>query len=401
MLMRMMQQLSGDIMNDVKAFIQKQCDEIRHTVNNEKALIAVSGGVDSTTCAMLTHKAMGNNLQCIFIDTGFMRLNEPKGVESFFNGLNLPFKIIDAQQKFLEAIKGIEDAEEKRKRFRMIFYKTLGETAKNAGCKFLIQGTIAPDWIETKGRIKTQHNVLNQIGINPKVQFGFNLIEPLAYLYKDQVRDVARELKIKTDFSERQPFPGPGLLVRVVGKVTKEKLDIEKRATTVVEENFTGDQYFAAIIDDEVEKNNKIPRTVAKFFDKEKISIDVKVSKNNVTGVKGDLRAYKKLALLTVKSDSNLFKPPIKKLVELQVDIISNNHDFTRVAYNVTETPRNGKYIILLRSVTTRDFMSTGVTEIPWNVLIKTANKIMEDNKEVSAVYYDVTPKPPATVEYE
>ena len=399
--MRMMQKLSGNTMYDAKDFIQKQCDEIKHTVNNEKALIAVSGGVDSTTCAMLTHKAIGNNLQCIFIDTGFMRLNESKRVESFFNSLNLPFKIVDAQQKFLEAVEGIEDAEEKRKRFRMIFYKTLGESAKKAGCKFLVQGTIAPDWIETKGGIKTQHNVLDQIGINPKVQFGFYLIEPLAYLYKDQVRDVARELKIKTDFSERQPFPGPGLLVRVVGKVTKEKLDIEKRATTVVEENFMGDQYFAAIIDDEVEKNNKIPETVVKFFDKEKISIDVKAPKNNVTGVKGDLRAYKKLALLTVISDSELFKPSIKKLVELQVDIISNNPDFTRVAYNVTENPRSRKYIILLRSVTTRDFMSTGVTEIPWDVLIKTANKIMEENKEVSAVYYDVTPKPPATVEYE
>jgi GMP synthase (glutamine-hydrolysing) len=394
-------QILGDATYDIKDFIQKQCEEIKHAVNDEKALIAVSGGVDSTTCAMLTHKAIGNNLQCIFIDTGFMRLNESKKVESFFNSLNLPFRIVNAQQKFLEAVEGIEDAEEKRKRFRMIFYKTFSEAAKNFGSRFLVQGTIAPDWIETKGGIKTQHNVLDQIGINPRDVFGFQVIEPLAYLYKDQVRNVARELKIKTDFSERQPFPGPGLLVRIIGKVTKEKLDIEKRANAVVEENFTGDQYFAAIIDDQVEKNNKIPETVAKFFDKEKINIDVKVPKNNVTGVKGDLRAYKKLALLTIKSGSNLFKPAIKKLVELQVDIISNNTDFTRVAYNVTEKPRSGNYIILLRSVTTRDFMSTGVTDIPWDVLIKTTDRIMDENKEISAVYYDVTPKPPATVEYE
>lgn len=388
-------------MKDTSEFIKKQTDEIKRVLGNNKVLIAVSGGVDSTTCAALTHNAIGDNLQCVFIDTGFMRLNEPKKVESFFHDLNLPFKIIDSRKRFLDEIRDLEDAEEKRKKFRGVFYETLSESAKAENCKFLVQGTIAPDWIETKGGIKTQHNVLGQVGINPIEKFGFQIVEPLAYLYKDQVRDVARQLKIKFEASERQPFPGPGLLVRVIGKVTEEKLEIEKRTTEIVEKNLTGSQYFAAIIDDEEEKcEHSIDKVVSKFFD-ESLDIRIKVPRNRVTGVKGDLRAYKKLALLRLYSNSKLFKPPIKELIELQVDIISENPDFTRIAYSITENPRKGKYIILIRSITTRDFMTADVTEIPWDILTKTADEMMEECEDVSEVYYDVTPKPPATVEYE
>jgi GMP synthase (glutamine-hydrolysing) len=387
---------------DVENFVEKQCEEIKSVVGDEKALIAASGGVDSTTCAILTHKAIDDKLQCVFIDTGFMRLDEPEKVKEYYNELKLPFKIIDASKRFIDAQEGLVSAEDKRKVFRQTFYDVLSDSAKEEGCRFLVQGTIAADWIETKGGIKTQHNVLSQVGINPVEKFGFQVIEPLVNLYKDQVREVAKLLNIRTDISERQPFPGPGLLVRVIGDINQEKLDIEKKATKIVEKNIEGSQYFAAIMNDEEEEfENNIRELASEFFDINPNDIKVKVPKNLVTGVKGDLRAYKKLAALTINYNSRLFKPTIEKLVELQFDIISKNPEFTRIVYNITEKPRKGKYIILVRSITTRDYMAARVTEIPWDKLTKTAKEIMDTCKEVSEVYYDVTPKPPATVEYE
>ena len=387
---------------NVEEFVEKQCEEIKRVVGDKKALIAVSGGVDSTTCAVLTHKAINNNLQCVFIDTGFMRISEPDKVKEFYEGMKLPFKIIDAGKRFMDTEKGLVEAEDKRKAFRQTFYEVLGESAKKEGCDFLVQGTIAPDWIETKGGIKTQHNILSQIGINPVEKFGFQLIEPLVYLYKDEVREVARYLNIKIDFSERQPFPGPGLLVRIIGSVNQEKLDIEKRATRVVERNIEGSQYFAAVMDDEEQEcEHNIKELTSEFFNIKPNDIKVKVLKNLITGVKGDLRAYKKIAALTITLGSNIFKPTIEKLVELSMDIISKNPEFTRVVYNITEKSRKGKYITLVRSITTRDYMTAKVTVMPLDRLIKTTKEIMDECKEVSEVYYDITPKPPATIEYE
>jgi GMP synthase (glutamine-hydrolysing) len=387
---------------DVEDFVKKQCEEIKRVVEDEKALIAVSGGVDSTTCAVLTHKAIDDNLLCVFIDTGFMRLDEPEKIKKYYDEMNLPFKIIDAGKRFIDAQRGLVTAEDKRKAFRQTFYDVLSESAKEEECKFLVQGTIAPDWIETKGGIKTQHNVLSQVGINPVEKFGFQVIEPLVNLYKDQVREVARYLNVRVDFSERQPFPGPGLSVRIIGDINQEKIDIEKKATKIVEENIVGSQYFAAILNDDYDEyEQNIKELVSGFFDIKPDNIKIKIPKNLVTGVKGDLRAYKKIAALTITISSSRFKPSIEKLIQLQFDIISKTPEFTRVVYNITEKPRKGKYIILVRSVTTRDYMAAKVTEIPWDKLTKTAKQIMDTCKEVSEVYYDVTPKPPATVEYE
>jgi GMP synthase (glutamine-hydrolysing) len=386
-------------MFNAREFIKKQIDEIKQLVGNESVLIAVSGGIDSTVCAVLAHKAIGNQMQCVFIDTGFIRSGESEKVEFLFKSLGLPIKIIHAADYFIDKIKSIEDAEKKRKKFRKIFYEVLSKIAKSFGYKFLIQGTIAPDWIETSGRIKTQHNVLEQIGINPIEKFGFKIIEPLRYLYKDQVRLVAHELGLKPEISEKQPFPGPGLLVRVIGKISREKIEILKNVTEVIEDKLFGDQYFAAIIDDNCVDNSKIRKMVSSFLNIEESKVNVRVPKNLVTGVKGDLRAYKKLVALSIKGEN--FKQTIKNLVLLQNEIISRNPSFTRIVYSITEKPREKKYLIFLRSVETRDFMTAKVTEIEWNILRKVSNEIMKKNKEVSEVFYDITPKPPATIEYE
>jgi len=382
-------------------FVEKTLRELRAIVKEERVLAACSGGVDSVTATFLMHKAIQDNLVTVFIDTGFMRLNEPKEVELLLKELKLPIKIVDAKKRFLEALKGLENAEEKRKKFREIFYSVLSESARAEGCNFLVQGTIAPDWIETKGGIKTQHNILSQIGINPVERFGFQVLEPLAYLYKDQVRAVAKHLGIPL-VPEKQPFPGPGLLVRAIGRISEEKIDTLKAATKLVEESMEGDQCFIAIVDDNDEKDgDQIRDLTSKFFGISPKHVKVNVPKCLVTGVKGDLRAYKKLAALTLMSDSGLFKPSIEILVQLQGEIISKNPDFTRVVYNLTEKPRRGKYLLFLRSVRTRDYMTADVSSIGWDALTKIAERLMDECKAVSAVYYDITPKPPATVEYE
>jgi len=217
---------------DPREFVDKQVEEIKIAVGGERALIAVSGGVDSTTSAALTHRAIGENLLCVMLDDAFMRDGEPERVAQLLSQppLNLPIKVLNVQQRFLNELKGLRDAEEKRRRFRETFYKALSETAEKEGCRFLVQGTIQADIVETKGGIKTQHNVLAQIGISPTERYGFQVIEPVASLYKEQVRKVARYLGVPTEMSERQPFPGPGLSVRVVGEVKVDKLESVKKA---------------------------------------------------------------------------------------------------------------------------------------------------------------------------
>lgn len=173
------------------------------------ALAAISGGVDSTTAAVLVRRAIGDRLRAVFIDTGFMRMNEPMHVRESLKDI-LTIEVIDARDRFYRELLGLSDAEEKRVRFRETFYTVLSEVAREYGCDWLVQGTIAPDWIETRGGIKTQHNVLEQIGIDTASKYGFKLLEPLKEFYKDQVRELARALGIPIGIVNRQPFPGPG-----------------------------------------------------------------------------------------------------------------------------------------------------------------------------------------------
>ncbi|MHA1835914.1 MAG: GMP synthase (glutamine-hydrolyzing) [Candidatus Odinarchaeia archaeon] len=395
-----------------KKFVERQIEEIRKVLGNNKAMIAVSGGVDSTTCAALTYKAIGSNLICVIIDTGLMRYKEPEWVVKILSAppLNLPMRLYDGSERFYNALEGIEDAEEKRKIFRETFYTILGEIAKEEKCKFLVQGTIAPDWIETKGGIKSQHNILTQIGINPAEKYGFNVIEPLLYLYKDQVRKVARYLNVPQVLSERQPFPGPGLLVRVVGKISREKIEVLKKVTVKVEniiKNFNSQQYFAVILDKDnlnEQKNeaiNRIKKTVLNLLKGEDITINVNILKNRATGVKGDVRAYGNVSTIDVKKENRVFIPKFNDLIKLHIEIVAENPEITRILYSVSEQNTNGKYIIGIRAVTTRDFMTASITELPQETLIRLGKDIMDKNPNILGVYYDITQKPPATIEFE
>ena len=394
-----------------ESFVEQQTKAIKKAVGGERALIAVSGGVDSTACAVLSHRALGENLLCVIMDTAFMREGEPERVAHILSlpPLNLPMKVLKAQERFLREMKGLRDAEEKRKKFRETFYRVLSETAENEGCRFLVQGTIQADIVETKGGVKTQHNVLAQIGISPKELYGFQVIEPVVSLYKEEVRKVARYLKIPEALSERQPFPGPGLSVRVVGEIRKDKLETLKKATAIAEQKFarhSPSQYFAAIIDN-VEKPPDhflvhIQEAATRFLTVPKRHLHVKVFEDKATGVEGGERRYGEIAAITARTpDCQVHQAPIKDLVTLQTKIITENPQFTRILYTIKETSEKQPYVISLRAIQTSDFLTAEVSQIPWTTLSETAETILENCPNVSSVYYDVTTKPPATIEME
>jgi len=393
-----------------KTFVEEQIKEIRKVVGRERAVIAVSGGVDSSTCAVLTHLAIGENLVCVTLDDAFMREGEPERVAQVLSQppLNLPVRVERVQNPFLKALRGLRDAEEKRKAFRQTFYQTLSEIAKREGSRYLVQGTILADILETKGGIKTQHNVLEQIGMSTSELYGFKVVEPLVSLLKWQVRKVATYLKIPPELSERQPFPGPGLSVRVVGEIRPDKLEALKRATVITEEKLAGykpSQYFAAIIDNEdsyYPRLKNVEETTAKVLGINPKRVSARVFKDKATGIKEKTRVYGDIAAIKCLEEGNGIHPAsVSDLLELQKAIINENPSVTRVLYTVSEANRKQPYVIMLRAVETKDFLTAQVADIPWETLRHVADLILAECKNASSVYYDVTPKPPATIEME
>ncbi|MDW8004732.1 MAG: glutamine-hydrolyzing GMP synthase [Thermofilaceae archaeon] len=308
---------------DPARFVDGTVREIRRVVGDEKALAACSGGVDSTVAAVLAKMALGERLKVVYIDDGFRRYREPEYSLELLSKAGLSAELIDAKHEFYKSVAGLSDAEEKRKAFRHTFYTVLGRAAKSFGARFLVQGTIAPDIIETAGGVKTQHNVLTQIGLDPRV-YGFEVVEPLRELFKPQVREVARYLGLPKEISERMPFPGPGLLIRVVGETTPEKVEVVRQATRIIEEETSGLNAF---------------QTFAVLLP------------GRATGLKEGKRVY--------------------------------------------------GYILAVRVVKSADAMTAEACEIPYPMLKRIAKRIIEEVPGVSRVLYDVTDKPPATIEFE
>lgn len=307
---------------NLKQFIKEQIEKIKKEVGNQKAVVACSGGVDSTVCTVLAYQALGKNLLAVFIDDGLMREGETEKIAKLLKSLKVKTKVVHVPGRFIKALKDITDPENKRKAFRETFYQVLGEVIKKEKAKFLIQGTIKADIVETKGGVKTQHNVLQQIGIDPQ-KYGFKVIEPLKALYKPEVRGLAKALGLPKEIYNRMPFPGPGLATRVVGKVTPERIKIVRLATKIVEEElkrFSPFQAFAVFLSDKA------------------------------TGIKKGKR------------------------------IFGN--------------------IIVIRSIESKDALTADVTRIPFEVLQKIQKRIVTKIPSVVRVLYDLTPKPPATIEY-
>jgi GMP synthase (glutamine-hydrolysing) len=394
-----------------KAFVDAEIPEIRKKIGDKKALVAVSGGVDSSTCAVLTHMAIGENLACVILDDAFMREAEPEHVAEILSKppLNVPTKVVNVRDRFLQAMKGLRDAEEKRKMFRETFYRVLGETAKKECCDVLVQGTIRADVMETVGGVKTQHNVLEQMGINPMEHFGFKIVEPLVTLFKGQVRMVARYFKLPSELSERQPFPGPGLSVRVVGEIRHDKLETLKKATTIAEQELAQhkpSQYFALIVDNEETGESSvmlhIKETVARLLNIPSRNVQVKIFKDKATGVEGGKRRYGEIVGIKVQTmNGKVHQTTIQNLVSIQARIIAEKPAVARVFYAIKDLGEKKPYVVGIRSVQTKDFLTAHVSEIPWATLNKIGEETLNACSNVSAVYYDVTPKPPATIEME
>ncbi|HMK47856.1 MAG TPA: glutamine-hydrolyzing GMP synthase [Methanocella sp.] len=303
---------------DANVFIDEAVGEIRRKVGNGRALIALSGGVDSSVCAVLAYRALGDSLIPVYVDTGLMRKGETDRIRKTFSFMSP--RVVDASDRFFDALHGISDPERKRKIVGETFIRVFESVVKGLDVDHLIQGTIYPDRIESEGGIKSHHNV----GGLPSVTEFKGIIEPLQDLYKDEVREVARALKLPEEISERMPFPGPGLCVRVIGEVTREKVEVVREANAIVEAELVY-QY-------------KPWQCLAALLEKG-------------TGVKGDNRCH--------------------------------------------------GWIIAVRAVESRDAMTANHMELPWETLNKISFRITSEIPSVARVVYDITPKPPATIEFE
>ena len=222
---------------NAKKFIRDQVKAIAKAIGDGSAITALSGGVDSSAVTLLGHKALGKKLTACFIDNGLMRQDEPAAVAKRFGKLGIPVTVLDARETFFKALKGIRDPEKKREAITQTFYKKVfGSLVKESGARFLLQGTILTDVEETVAGVKRQHNVLQQLGIDPQEAFGYAVVEPLLQLRKDGVRKVAKALGLPKSVYQRMPFPGPALAARVVGAVTPENIELVRKATAIVEE---------------------------------------------------------------------------------------------------------------------------------------------------------------------
>jgi GMP synthase (glutamine-hydrolysing) len=241
---------------DADAFTAAKVAEIRDAVGDGRAINALSGGVDSSTVTMLGHRALGERLRTVFVDNGLMREGEPERVASLFRGLGVPVEVIDARREFLSALAGIVDPEEKREAITQTFYRhVFGRLVRESGARVLLQGTILTDVDETVAGIKRQHNVFEQLGIDPREAFGYRIVEPLVQLRKDGVRKLGRALGLPAEVFSRIPFPGPALSARVIGRVTPERIATVRAATAVVERVLGGSgafQYMAILHEDRV-----------------------------------------------------------------------------------------------------------------------------------------------------
>lgn len=241
---------------DAGSFVEEKVAEIRAAVGDGTAISALSGGVDSSTVTMLGHRALGTRLRSVFIENGLMREGEAERVVGLFRDLGVPVEVVDARDEFFDALAGLTDPEEKREAITQTFYKKVfGRIVRESGARSLLQGTILTDVDETVAGIKRQHNVFEQLGIDPQEAFGYRILEPLVQLRKDGVRAVGRALGLPAELFNRIPFPGPALAARVIGEATRERIATVRKATTVVE-RLLGEvgafQYMAILHEDRV-----------------------------------------------------------------------------------------------------------------------------------------------------
>ncbi len=241
---------------DTEKFIAEQIEDISSTVGEGLAINALSGGVDSSVVTMLGHRALGDCLKTYFVENGLMREGEPEFIVSLFRDMGVHVELVDARDTFLSSLKGKVDPEEKREAITQSFYRDVfGDLVRKSDAKYLLQGTNFTDIEETVAGVKRQHNILEQLGIDTEALFGYKVIEPLIQLRKSSIRRVAEALELPEVIFNRPPFPGPALAARIIGEVTRERIDTVRQATRIVEEELSGSgafQYLAILHEDKV-----------------------------------------------------------------------------------------------------------------------------------------------------
>jgi len=301
-------------MLDPSSFIKESIDEIKKTIGDKKAIIALSGGVDSSVASVLVSNAIGENLTAVFVDHGLLREGEADYVQNTFQD-RLNLKYINASEEFLGRLEGVEDPEEKRKIIGEVFIRVFEREAEKIGAEFLVQGTIAPDWIESHGDIKSHHNVALPHGMVLEV------VEPIRELYKDEVRIIGAEMGLPAEMVNRQPYPGPGLAVRIAGKITPKKIEICRKANAIVEE--------------EVQKEG-LDKTLWQYF--------AVLTNTKVTGVKGDIRDYGYLVILRMVESLDAMTADVPELPWEMVKTMSRRitaeiPEVTHVSLSVSDKP--------------------------------------------------------------
>jgi GMP synthase (glutamine-hydrolysing) len=241
---------------DPENFINDKVEEIRRAVGEGWAINALSGGVDSSAVTLLGHRALGERLKTVFVENGLMRAGEAEQVTGFFRALGVTVEVVDSRAEFFAALEGVTDPEAKREAITQTFYRhVFGRLVRESGANHLLQGTILTDVDETVAGIKRQHNVFEQLGIDPQAAFGYRILEPLIQLRKDGVRKLGQALGLPNELFQRIPFPGPALAARVIGEATPERVETVRQATQVVEETLSGCgafQYLAILHEDRV-----------------------------------------------------------------------------------------------------------------------------------------------------
>ncbi len=306
-----------------KEFVEQKIKEISSIVGSGLAVNALSGGVDSSAVTMLGHRALGARLKTYFVEHGLMREGEPQRIVSLFRKLGVPVELVDAKAEFFNALKGIQDPEEKREAITNAFYKDVfARLVKESGAKFLLHGTNYTDVEETVAGVKRQHNILEQLGIDTQKRYGYKVIEPLINLRKTGVRKVAKILELPEEIYNRPPFPGPALATRIIGEVTPERVKIVRQATKIVEDELSGTKAFQYL---------------------------AILHKDRVTGVREGKRDF-----------------------GLQIEV---------------------------RCWDSKDAVIGSPTRLPFDVLDKLAERITEEVPGVVSVTYNITKKPPSTIE--
>lgn len=301
-------------MYNCEEFIKEAIEKIKDEVKDEKAIIALSGGVDSSVCSVLVKEAIGDNLTAVFVNHGLLRQGEAEQVcEVFEDRLN--FIYLDASEEFLDALKDVYDPEEKRKIIGKVFIDVFEREAEKINAKYLVQGTIAPDWIESEGKIKSHHNLALPGGM------VLELVEPIRDLYKDEVREIGAELNLPEKLINRQPFPGPGLAVRIIGDLTKSKIEICKKADFIVRE--------------EVEKSG---------FNSQLWQYFASLTDTKVTGVKGDQRDFGYLVVVRMVASVDAMTAyvpeiPWELIRTISRRITSEVSEVTHVSLSISDKP--------------------------------------------------------------